>query len=275
MSMQQFWDETAKTGTWAGYYDGSVDVDFRSYNFFTRREAVVRLLDADGTFPRILDVGCGTGDYAEVAARHNGSFWGIDYAPEMVRQASQRIPGHGKHNLFVCGSGDALPYGDDSFDLVMAMGYIEYFERPSVPISEIRRVLKPSGTLVMQSFKKDLCGRIDKGIIVPLKKLLGRKIAGPKLPSTWVNHKYSRRQLDALLRPHGFSPVAHVYNNFHVVPPFLMIRYPRFYVRMSQRINRCCPNLFGFLAVNYIGKYRLEKAASRSAAAEEPREARC
>ena len=28
MSMQKFWDDTAKDGTWAGYYDSSADVDF-------------------------------------------------------------------------------------------------------------------------------------------------------------------------------------------------------------------------------------------------------
>ena len=273
MSMQEFWDETAKEGTWAGYYDGSVDVDFRSYNFFTRRDAVIKLLDEDGTFERILDVGCGTGDYVEVAARHNGSFWGIDYAPEMVRQASERIPGHGERNLFVCGSGDELPYRNDTFDLVMAMGYIEYFERPDEPISEIVRVLKPGGTLVMQAFKKELCGQLNEYVIKPVKKMLGRKITGPKLPPTWVNNKYSRGQLDRLLRPHGFTPTKYRYNNFHTLPAPLMIRFPRLYVRLSERINACCPNLFGFLAVNYIAKYVLDKKPSPAPA--EPQEVRC
>lgn len=273
MSMQEFWDDTAKDGTWAGYYDSSADVDFRSYNFSTRRDAVLRLLEEDGTFDRILDVGCGTGDYAEVAARHNGSFWGIDYAPEMVRQASERIPGHGERNLFVCGSGDELPYQDNTFDLVMAMGYIEYFERPDEPISEIVRVLKPGGTLVIQSFKRELCGRLDTHVIKPIKKLLGRKIGGPKLPPTWVNNKYSRGQLDGLLRPHGFKVTGYRYNNFHVVPPFLMVRVPRFYVRMSERINQCCPNLFGFLAVNYIAKYVLDKAPAPASGV--PQGAKC
>lgn len=259
MKMQKFWDDTAKEGTWAGYYDSAVDVDFRSYNFFTRREAVVRLLEKDGVFGRILDVGCGTGDYAEIAAQHQGSFWGIDYAPEMVRQASERIPGHGSHNLFVCGSGAELPYREDTFDLVMAMGYIEYFERPDEAISEIVRVLKPGGTLVMQSFKKELCGRLDEYIIKPINSLLGRKSKGPELPPDWVDIKYSRGQLDQLLRPHGFSSTGGVYNNFHVFPPFLMVRYPRAYVRWSDRLNKLSPGMFGFLAVNYIGKYVLEK----------------
>jgi SAM-dependent methyltransferase len=162
MSMQDFWHRQGQNGTWSGYYDGAADL--KTYNFFTRREAVLELLRRDGAYPRILDVGCGTGDYVEVAQQHDGSFFGIDYAHGMIRQAAERIPGH----LFVVGSGEHLPYADGSFDLVMAMGYIEYFRDPAVPMRELRRVLKSGGTLVLQSFKKDLFGELDRLVFNPL-----------------------------------------------------------------------------------------------------------
>jgi len=269
MKMQDFWHQQASSGTWAGYYDGPLDV--RSYNFFTRRTAVVRLLESDGKFARILDVGCGTGDYVEVADQHQGSFFGIDYALGMIKDAVRRIPGHGKKHLFVVGTGDELPYRDDTFDLVMAMGYIEYFKDPDAAMREIRRVMKPGATLVLQSFKKDFCGDVDRFVVDPIKAVLrpirlalGQKLgpSRPNLPDTWIDIKYSKGQLDRLVARHGYRPVAWAYNNFHVFPSFLLRRFPRAYIQLSERIQRRCARFCGPLAVNYIGKYVLDKPAA-------------
>ena len=52
-----------------------------------------------------------------------------------------------------------------------------------------------------------------------------------------------------------------VYNNFHVYPAFMMRRFGRSYIGLSERIQRFCPKLCGFMAVNYIGKYVLSETA--------------
>ena len=52
-SSRRYWEEIARGGTWAGYYDRPPDA--RTYNFFTRREAVLRLLSGDPPYRRALD----------------------------------------------------------------------------------------------------------------------------------------------------------------------------------------------------------------------------
>lgn len=266
MNMQDFWHRTAQSGTWSGYYDG--EADLKTYNFFTRREGVMQLLEGDGTYERILDVGCGSGDYFPIAERHNGQFFGIDYAPGMIREAIKRFPGHGKEHLYVVGAGDELPYRDNTFDLALALGYIEYFRDPSVPMRELRRVIKPGGTLIIQSYKKDLFGELDRFVLEPLKGLAKTLMGRPRrktdlgLPPDWYDKKYGKRQLDALVKDYGFERTDYVFNNFHVYPAHWMLRRPRSYIEKSERITHTNPKSRGFLAVNYIAKYVLHKDAA-------------
>ncbi len=259
MDMQKFWDQQAGTGTWAGYYDGAQTA--KTYNFFTRRQTVRKLLEPDGRFERALDVGCGTGDYAPIVLDHDGQFFGIDFAPEMIRQAVDRVGGQGEQHLCLVGMGHQLPFADRSFDLVMALGYIEYFEDPTQPMEEIRRVMKPGGTLVMQSFKWELFGNLGRKVVGPLKRAIrGKPAAGNPmgLPPDWVDKKYSKSELDALMRRHGFHLVSGSYNNFHCLPRRLRGRLPGLYTRGSEFLGKLAPSMFGFLAVNYIAKYQLE-----------------
>lgn len=246
-------DAQAEFSRWSEGYDR----DLLQVFFFnpTHKMLLAELTAADR---RILDVGCGTGDYVELADKHDGQFFGIDYAPEMIRQAKERFAGHNQRHLFAVASGEHVPYADNTFDLAVGMGYIEYFPDPAVPIRELRRVLKPGGTLVMQSFKWQMWSHFRRLVWQPLRGAVkGNGQDG--LPSSWVNNKYGRRQLDALLGAHGFRNVGHVHNNFHVFPTRVRLRFPRAYMRLSEWIGRTTPNALGFLAVNYVGKYRLEK----------------
>ena len=86
MSLRDYFEE--RSADWASLYERGADLG--SYNFLTRRAAVVDLLASEGAFPRVLDVGCGTGDYLEVAERHDGAYFGLDYATGMIREAVER-----------------------------------------------------------------------------------------------------------------------------------------------------------------------------------------
>ena len=260
MSMQEMFERMAREGDWSpSLYAGRPN--FRTYNFITRRDAVLKLLEGEPTFGRLLDVGCGSGDYEPVAARHQSAYFGVDFSRTMIIQATEQIDGHGERNLFLVGSGETLPYRDDSFDLVLAMGYIEYFHDPYPAILEIRRILKPGGVLVMQSFKWELFGNLKRFA----KALVGRSKDLPAhLPASWVDRKYSRRQLDRILRGFGFARLESTFNNFHVFPGRLRSRFPGLYIRLSEAMGRTLPALWGFLAVNYIGKYVLETPDART-----------
>lgn len=253
MSLRDYFEQRAREGSWSSLYDGEPGP--RSYNFMTRRAAVSTLLAGDGDYPRVLDVGCGTGDYAVIARRHGGVYHGVDFAPTMAREASARAAADGLPARVAVAGGEELPFADGAFDLVLGLGYIAYFADPRPALREIRRVLKPGGVLVLQVSKPDLIGQGDR-------VLAGGRGAGP-LPEGWVNVKYRVRAFDRLLAEHGFERVARAFNHFVVFPAPLRRRLPGLYIGASELLTRACPSLARAFAVNYIGKYRL---AGRAAA---------
>ena len=258
MSLRDYFEQRAQDGSWASLYRGPPDA--RTYNFLTRRDAVLRLLAADGAFPRILDVGCGTGDYAEVAARHGGVYHGIDFAPTMVREAQRTTNGSGERAAstarFAVADGQALPFAADAFDLVLGLGYIAYFADPRPAIGELRRVLRPGGTLVLQVAKPDLFGWLDRVLF----ERRQRRRAQEALPDGWVNVQYSGHALDRLLAAAGFRRTDRTFNHVHAMPGFLRRRHPQRAIRMSEALTRGRGSWWWrALAVNYIGKYVLAK----------------
>lgn len=95
----------------------------------------------------VLDVGCGDGEFAEhLRARvPQSSFVGVDISSEEIERARKRF-GNGQTN-FCCAEAEHLPFADATFDVVvshMALMLIPNIDRA---LAEIRRVLRPGGTL--------------------------------------------------------------------------------------------------------------------------------
>jgi SAM-dependent methyltransferase len=246
VSLRDYFDQRAREGSWGSLYDGPPTLD--NYNFLTRRDAVLRLLAGEGPFARVLDVGCGTGDYAGVAARHGAEYHGIDYSAPMIAGARERTAAAGHSARLAVAAGDGLPYADSSFDLVLGLGYIAYFRDPRPPLEEIRRVLRPGGTAVLQVAKPDAFGSLEA--------LVARERT--VLPPGWVNVRYSQRGLDELMHAANFERTGFLFNNFHALPRRLRRRYPNAFIRLSELMTRASPGLFRPFAVNYVGRYRLK-----------------
>jgi len=254
--MQNFWNQLAKTGDWPSLYEKKFDL--RTYNFFTRRNATLELLENESGFQRILDVGCGSGDYSILGEKYKCEYHGIDYATSMVVEGAKRHKKISGKNYFAAGSGESLPYKNELFDLVIGLGYIEYFSDPNITLKEIRRLTKPGSVVIMQSYKKDLFTEMDTFIIKPVMRMLGFHVPEPKMPSTWVNKCYSKGHLDNLMSNNGFKLVDYRYNNFLVAPWPIRKKFPNKYFTTSEKLSVACPQKLGFLATNYIGKYLVE-----------------
>ena len=96
--------------------------------------------------PKILDLACGTGDFAKLVASH--------YPEAQVVAADLTEPMLLRSNLRQCVSADAaaLPFASTSFDAVF-IGYgLRNFPRLSTALEEVYRVLKPGGVLVSLDF---------------------------------------------------------------------------------------------------------------------------
>jgi SAM-dependent methyltransferase len=104
---------------------------------------------------KVLDIACGTGNLSIPAAKRGALITGIDFVPDLIRQARERAVKEGLNARFDVGDAEALPYEDNEFDAVVSMFGIMFAPRPEVAISELFRVLKPGGLMATASWVPD------------------------------------------------------------------------------------------------------------------------
>ncbi len=100
---------------------------------------------------RVLDVGCGTGVVARLAARHvgvTGEVVGLDLNPGMLVVARSLPPAQGAIVEWREGDAAALPFAEALFDVAFCQLGLQYFSDRSEAVREICRVLKSSGRFV-------------------------------------------------------------------------------------------------------------------------------
>lgn len=94
---------------------------------------------------RVLDNGCGIGTYVAHLRPLAREVWGLDYERDRVAEAARRL---GPERLVV-GAGEALPFPDASFDVVISNEVIEHVRDDRESVSEMVRVLTPGGRAVV------------------------------------------------------------------------------------------------------------------------------
>lgn len=101
----------------------------------------------------VLDVGCGTGTLAVAAAQAapGVSVTGLDADPSILERARAKAADAGFDVRFDEGMSDALPYDDDSFDVVVSTLFFHHLadDVKRATASELARVLRPGGRLVV------------------------------------------------------------------------------------------------------------------------------
>jgi SAM-dependent methyltransferase len=113
----------------------------------------------------VLDIGCGTGVFAELAAAAGASVSGLDAAEGMVEVARERVP----DAEFRIGDLQFLPYDDATFDVVTAFNAIQYAADPTVAAAGIKRITRPGGSVFVLVW-----GRPEHNELVAVVKTLGR-----------------------------------------------------------------------------------------------------
>ena len=98
----------------------------------------------------VLDVACGPGLVACEFAPHSGRVTGIDITPAMIAEAGRRGRELQLDNLtWTVGDALQLPFGDDSFSLVVTRYSLHHFLEPGRVLAEMVRVCRPGGRVLV------------------------------------------------------------------------------------------------------------------------------
>ena len=105
-----------------------------------RRLKLFRIKKAD----RVLDLGCGDGlNISVLMKRGVKSVNGVDISPKLLEEAKKANP----KAKFYLASSEALPFKDNSFEIVLVDSVFHHLMKFKKSISEIKRVLTPRGRL--------------------------------------------------------------------------------------------------------------------------------
>lgn len=130
------------------YASGSSVADF---HFILRRDASAAEIEA--RVPRsatVLDLGCGAGVLTESLLERGYTVSGVDISQDMLDLAGERLQRfpESSYELRQAECED-LPYPDDTFDVVACIGVFGYLDNVEEALTEIGRVLKPGGLLIL------------------------------------------------------------------------------------------------------------------------------
>lgn len=125
---------------------------------------------------RLLDVGCGAGQVAFIAARGGAVVTGCDIAENWIEKAQKRAFSEGLTAVFEVGDAESLPYRDGEFDVVVSMVGAMFAPRPDLVAAEMKRVCRAGGTIAMANWTPE-------GFIGQMFKAIAKYIAPPGMPS--------------------------------------------------------------------------------------------
>ena len=96
---------------------------------------------------RVLDWGCGFGQMTALMSERGLNVDAFNYAPDLEEDGPRPLERYPEHQAYLSSDPVRLPWDDDTFDAVLSCGVLEHVGQPERSLDELRRVLKPHGTL--------------------------------------------------------------------------------------------------------------------------------
>lgn len=152
---------------------------------------------------RVVDLGCGTGNAALLAAARGAVVTGVDPAQRLVEVARQRAAERGLQAEFLVGDAGSIPVEDGAADLLLSVFAVIFAPDARAAIAEMTRVTAPDGLIRLTSWVPD-------GSLMTINQVAGKfmnevfggdgQSAGPK-PLAW----HDEAALREAFAPHGFQ----------------------------------------------------------------------
>ena len=181
--------------------------------------------------PHILDVATGTGDLAIMAHKRLGAnVTGVDISHKMLKVAEKKIYEKGLETFIKVRDGDSesLPFEDNTFDAVTVAFGVRNYENLNKGLSEMARVLKPGGKMVILEFSHPTAFPFKQIYFFYFKQILpffGGIISKDKaayryLPESILNFP-DGEEFDAELKKAGMKPLKREKQTFGIATIYL------------------------------------------------------
>lgn len=190
------------------------------------REFYDRLAPAPGS--KLLDVGCGSGQLALMAARDGLDVVGVDIAESWIERARARAQAEKLRARFELADAEALPFEDGTFDAVVSLIGAMFAPRPELVARELLRVCAPEGTVAMANWT-------PQGFVGHMFKTVAKFIApsGMPSPTLWGDESVVRERLG-----HGLSELSLTRRQYlfsYPFPPSEVVEFFRLYYGPTNR----------------------------------------
>lgn len=154
--IEQFWHENpcgqdfVERNQWKSFYS-----DYDEYKYRIEPHIPVELSKIDFSGKRVLEIGLGQGAEAQKMIEAGAIYNGIDLTGESVHRLKRRFELFGLpyESVQKCNA-EKICFPDNSFDIVFSHGVIHHSPRIAEIVSEIHRVLKPGGQLVLMLYHR-------------------------------------------------------------------------------------------------------------------------
>jgi len=184
--IQDFWQKHPCGEDFVGgaeKFEADYEKFFVSYDKFryTKEPHILECLkNIDFQGKRTLEIGLGQGADAEQLIRLGADWFGLDLTHESTKRVQIRLNLRKlKFGGITNGSAVEMPFADRSFDIVFSHGVLHHIPDIKTAQSEIRRVLKPDGELIVMLYAKNsLNYRLSIGLVRRL-GLIGAYLAKP------------------------------------------------------------------------------------------------
>jgi demethylmenaquinone methyltransferase/2-methoxy-6-polyprenyl-1,4-benzoquinol methylase len=150
------------------------------------RRRAIRIISETYNNPKILDVATGTADLSIAALKAEpAGVTGIDISDRMLEIGRNKIARKGVSDRIrlIRGDSENLPFEDNAFDVAMVAFGVRNFSDPMKGLSEMRRVVKDGGMVLVLEFSRPLSfpfRQIYKFYFLRILPLMGRLFSGNK-----------------------------------------------------------------------------------------------